>query len=57
MRRSASKMCIRDRAYNAISVDLDSWIKNTLMPSMQNIVSGVGIGVLNDTFFPEKMAK
>ena len=36
-----------NKAYNAISVDLDSWIKNTLMPSMQNIVSGVGIGVLN----------
>ena len=35
-----------NKAYNAISVDLDSWIKNTLMPSMQNIVSGVGIGVL-----------
>ena len=36
-----------NKAYNAISVDLDSWIKNTLMPSMQNIVSGVGIGVLS----------
>ena len=36
-----------NKAYAAISVDLDSWIKNTLMPSMQNIVSGVGIGVLN----------
>ena len=36
-----------NKAYAAISVDLDSWIKNTLMPSMQNIISGVGIGVLN----------
>ena len=27
-----------NKAYNAISVDLDSWIKNTLMPSMQNTV-------------------
>ena len=36
-----------NKAYNAISVDLDGWIKNTLMPSMQNIVSGVGIGVLS----------
>lgn len=35
------------RAYNAIAVDLDSWIKETLMPSMQNILSGVGLGVLN----------
>ena len=36
-----------NKAYNAISVDLDSWIKNTLMPSMQNIVSGAAVGVLN----------
>ena len=36
-----------NKAYAAISVDLDSWIKNTLMPSMQNIISGVGIGVLS----------
>ena len=36
-----------NKAYAAISVDLDSWIKITLMPSMQNIISGVGIGVLN----------
>ena len=36
-----------NKAYNTISVDFDSWIKNTLMPSMQNIVSGVGIGVLS----------
>ena len=36
-----------NKAYAALSVDLDSWIKNTLMPSMQNIISGVGIGVLN----------
>ena len=36
-----------NKAYNAISVDFDSWVKNTLMPSMQNIVSGVSIGVLN----------
>ena len=36
-----------NKAYNAISVDFDSWVKNTVMPSMQNIVSGVSIGVLN----------
>ena len=34
-------------AYNALNTNLDSWIKNTLLPSMQNIVSGVGLGVLN----------
>ena len=36
-----------NKAYAALSVALDSWIKNTLMPSMQNVISGVGIGVLN----------
>ena len=36
-----------NKAYDAISVDFDSWVKNTLMPSMQNIVSGVSSGVLN----------
>lgn len=36
-----------NKAYNAITVDLDSWIKNTLIPSMQSIVSGVSIGVLS----------
>lgn len=36
-----------NKAYQAITVDLDKWVKNTLLPSMQNIVSGVGIGVLN----------
>ncbi len=37
-------------AYRALNVNLDnldSWIKSDLMPSMQNIVSGVGIGVLS----------
>ena len=40
----------RNSAYRALNVNLDnldSWIKSTLMPSMQNIVSGVGIGVLS----------
>lgn len=36
-----------NKAYQAITVDLDKWVKSTLIPSMQNIVSGVGIGVLN----------
>ena len=37
-------------AYRALNVNLDnldSWIKSNLIPSMQNIVSGVGIGVLS----------
>ena len=37
-------------AYRALNVNLDnldSWIKSNLMPSMQNIVSGVGIDVLS----------
>ena len=37
-------------AYRALNVNLDnldSWVKSNLMPSMQNIVSGVGIGVLS----------
>lgn len=36
-----------NKAYNFVSVNLDSWIRNTLMPSMQNIVTGVSSGVLN----------
>ena len=34
-------------AYAALNTNLDTWIKNTLLPSMQNIVSGAAIGVLN----------
>ncbi len=36
-----------NKAYQAVTVDLDKWVKSTLIPSMQSIVSGVGIGVLN----------
>lgn len=36
-----------NKLYQTLTVDLDSWIKNTLIPSMQNILSGVGIGVLS----------
>lgn len=36
-----------NKAYQAITVDLDKWVKSTLIPSMQSIVSGVGIGVLS----------
>ena len=40
-------MELLNSAYAALNTNLDTWIKNTLLPSMQNIVSGVGIGVLN----------
>ncbi len=36
-----------NQAYETASDNLDSWIKTTLMPSMQNIVSGAASGVLN----------
>lgn len=36
-----------ESAYNSISLNLDTWIKTTLVPSMQNIVSGVGSGVIS----------
>ena len=35
-----------ESAYDSISLNLDTWIKTTLVPSMQNIVSGV-ISVVN----------
>ena len=34
-------------AYAALNTNLDTWIKNTLLPSMQNILSGAALGVLN----------
>ena len=40
-------MNLLNSAYDTINTNLDSWIKNTLMPSMQNIVSGAALGVLN----------
>ena len=43
-----------DDTYTELTTDLDTWIKNTFIPSMQNILptmqnilSGVGIGVLS----------
>lgn len=36
-----------NRFYETVTVDLDKWVKSTLIPSVQSIVSGVGIGVLN----------
>ena len=40
-------MNLINSAYTTINTNLDSWVKNTLMPSMQNIVSGAALGVLN----------
>lgn len=36
-----------ESAYDTLSTNLDTWVKNTLLPSMQNIVSGLGLGVIN----------
>jgi len=33
--------------YNAVYSTLDDWVKNTLMPQISNIVSGVGMSVWN----------
>lgn len=33
--------------YNAVYTTLDAWVKNTLMPQITNIVSGVGMSVWN----------
>ena len=40
-------MSLLNSAYDTMTTNLDTWIKNTLLPSMQNIVSGAAIGVLN----------
>lgn len=40
-------MLMIESAYDSISLNLDTWIKNTLMPSMQNIVTGVSSGVIS----------
>ena len=40
-------MSLLNTAYETMTTNLDSWVKNTLIPSMQDIVSGAAIGVLN----------
>ena len=40
-------MDLLNSAYNTINTNLDTWVKNTLLPSMQNILSGAAIGVIN----------
>ena len=40
-------MELLNSAYAALNTNLDIWIKNTLLPSMQNILSGAALGVLN----------
>ena len=36
-----------ENSYDSLDANLDAWIKNTLLPSMQNILSGAALGVLN----------
>ena len=36
-----------ENSYDTLNANLDTWIRNTLLPSMQNILTGVGVGVLN----------
>ena len=40
-------MNLLNTAYDTVNTNLDTWVKNTLLPSMQNIVSGAAVGVLN----------
>ena len=40
-------MELLNSAYAAVNTSLDTWFKTKLLPSMQNIVSGAAIGVLN----------
>ena len=40
-------MSLLNSAYDTMTTNLDGWVKNTLIPSMQNIVSGAAVGVLN----------
>ena len=36
-----------ENSYDSLDANLDAWIKNTLFPSMQNILSGAAVGVVN----------
>ena len=36
-----------ENSYDSLDANLDAWIKNTLLPSMQNILSGAAVGVVN----------
>ena len=40
-------MDLLNTAYDTMTTNLDGWVKNTLIPSMQDIVSGAAIGVLS----------
>lgn len=40
-------MSLLNSAYDTMTTNLDGWVKNTLIPSMQDIVSGAAVGVLN----------
>ena len=36
-----------ETSYDTLQANLDTWVKNTLIPSMQSIVSGAAVGVVN----------
>ena len=40
-----------ETSYDTLQANLDSWFKTTLIPSMQNILSGAAVGVMNVVVF------
>ena len=40
-----------ETTYNNLQSNLDTWIKSTLLPSMQSILSGAAVGVMNVVTF------
>mgnify|MGYP004534710919 CR=1 FL=1 len=40
-----------ETSYDTLQANLDSWFKTTLIPSMQNLLSGAAVGVMNVVVF------
>ena len=40
-----------ETSYDTLQANLDSWFKTTLIPSMQNVLSGAAVGVMNVVVF------
>ncbi len=40
-----------ETSYDTLQANLDTWVKNTLIPSMQSILSGAAVGVMNFVTF------
>ena len=40
-----------ETSYDTLQANLDSWFKTTLIPSMQNVLSGAAMGVMNVVVF------